>query len=452
MLLHVLCLAAATLAADSEEDRRLAWGDLAPPLAVEAFVRGQPLESFESGTVYVVEFWATWCEPCLETIPHLSRLQRRYPAVDFVGVSTDEDIDDVRPFVRGMGHKMNYRVAVEARSSDEDEGRMSRDWLEAFGIEEIPTAFIVDGQGRVAWTGHPADLEKPLAAIVSGDWDIAVEAAAREARLAAAQLAEEASAGLYIALARRDFSAALELIDRQIAADPTTEAEQGTLKFWILNQLADRAAAAAYGERLLKTADEDDVVRYTEIAGIVACPDDYAIGDYAGFEADDELDLDAMPDENEEAEDDADDEDTEEEAAEDAGQEGAAPDDAGEVPSDVSEKQPAAQELDAEPATLPQAGEQDELSMEDDDLADLNDPLLRLAMRAGRRAVEAAEQLGHLEQRAEAARVLAKACAAANRQAEGQDVLQAALDDLRDSIERRQSLAEQLESELDRAD
>ena len=49
-----------------------------PALSVDTWIKGGPITRFEKGKVYVVEFWATWCKPCLEGIPRLSELQRQY--------------------------------------------------------------------------------------------------------------------------------------------------------------------------------------------------------------------------------------------------------------------------------------------------------------------------------------------------------------------------------------
>src|SRR6266568_1760611 len=53
-------------------------GDLAPALTVTKWLQGRPVPKFEPGGVYVVEFWATWCGPCIAFMPHLAELQARY--------------------------------------------------------------------------------------------------------------------------------------------------------------------------------------------------------------------------------------------------------------------------------------------------------------------------------------------------------------------------------------
>ena len=56
----------------------LKGGDPAPPLKVSKWLQGEPVKAFEPGKVYVVEFWATWCGPCIAFMPHLAELQAEY--------------------------------------------------------------------------------------------------------------------------------------------------------------------------------------------------------------------------------------------------------------------------------------------------------------------------------------------------------------------------------------
>src|SRR5579859_1941734 len=92
----------------------LSIGDPAPAITVKRFVKGAPVTKFEKGKLYVVEFWATWCPPCRESIPHLTELQKKFKDVTFIGVSAFEnDQKKVKPFVEEMGKKMDYRVALD---------------------------------------------------------------------------------------------------------------------------------------------------------------------------------------------------------------------------------------------------------------------------------------------------------------------------------------------------
>src|SRR5262249_31400996 len=53
-------------------------GDPAPVLSASKWLQGEPMKAFQPGKVYVVEFWATWCGPCLLFMPHLAELQAQY--------------------------------------------------------------------------------------------------------------------------------------------------------------------------------------------------------------------------------------------------------------------------------------------------------------------------------------------------------------------------------------
>jgi len=148
-------------------------GSKAPKLEIAKFVKGDSVTDFEKGQVYVVEFWATWCGPCIAAFPHLSELQAHHgEKVKFIGVNIFENVEDqakhiekVESFVADQGDRMSYTVAVE------DGTAMGDHWMRLAGQNSIPTAFIVDGTGTIAWIGHPAGMEEPLEEVVKGHFD-----------------------------------------------------------------------------------------------------------------------------------------------------------------------------------------------------------------------------------------------------------------------------------------
>ena len=96
-------------------------GENAPSLkGVKQWINGDAVEpaSGDGKTIYVVEFWATWCGPCRVTIPHLNKLQEQLKDrnVVIVGVTT-EDENTVRPFVNEL--KMGYLVALDTDKTTE---------------------------------------------------------------------------------------------------------------------------------------------------------------------------------------------------------------------------------------------------------------------------------------------------------------------------------------------
>jgi len=168
--------------------QELLVGDPAPGIRLAEFVKGAPLPNLELGKIYVLEFWATWCGPCQANIPHLSELQDKYPQATFIGVAVMEpNTEAVRTFVAEMGDQIRYRIAIEeplAGRSGREGGSMTRHWLEASYQRGIPAAFIVNPAGRIAWIGHPIELEEPLAAIINGSWDLDGKAQAHRVMLA----------------------------------------------------------------------------------------------------------------------------------------------------------------------------------------------------------------------------------------------------------------------------
>lgn len=141
----------------------------APAIAVTNWIKGEPVEFTEAGdTIYVLEFWATWCGPCRESIPHLSRLQKKYKDknIEIIGIS-DEDPEKVRKFVQKMGDNMAYTVAVSK------DGKMHRNYMSEFGARGIPHAFVIDRQHRIIWEGHPlSQLEQVIEKLVNGEFDL----------------------------------------------------------------------------------------------------------------------------------------------------------------------------------------------------------------------------------------------------------------------------------------
>ncbi|WEK37849.1 MAG: TlpA disulfide reductase family protein [Candidatus Pseudobacter hemicellulosilyticus] len=161
----------ATLSAQtSNKPKLLTIGDPAPELEVFKWLKGKPVENFEKGHVYVVEFWATWCVPCANAMPHLSELARQYKdKATFIGVDVWErkidslDYSIVQDFVEKKGNDMDYTVAMDNPTKNQ----ISEKWLRAAGQNGIPATFVIDQGGKIAWIGHPSDLDTALSAIIN---------------------------------------------------------------------------------------------------------------------------------------------------------------------------------------------------------------------------------------------------------------------------------------------
>jgi thiol-disulfide isomerase/thioredoxin len=162
------------------QEAKLKIGDPAPKLQVAKWVQGDPVTAFEKDKAYIVEFWATWCGPCRVSIPHLNELHAKFKDKGLVVIGQDvweRDESLVEPFVKKMGDKMTYRVALDDKSK-EDDGAMAMTWMKAAGQSGIPSAFVVNKQGKIAWIGHPMSLkEQILEDILADRFDLAKAAA-----------------------------------------------------------------------------------------------------------------------------------------------------------------------------------------------------------------------------------------------------------------------------------
>jgi len=164
--------ASAALAQESAPTLKV--GDPAPKLQTGKWVQGQPVQNFQKGKAYIVEFWATWCGPCRASIPHVNELYAQYKDKGLIVIGQncwEKDESLVEPFVKKMGEKMAYRVALDDKDGSE-RGKMAETWMKAAGRNGIPSAFLVDTQGRIAWIGHPMQLNpKVIEDVLAGKFD-----------------------------------------------------------------------------------------------------------------------------------------------------------------------------------------------------------------------------------------------------------------------------------------
>jgi thiol-disulfide isomerase/thioredoxin len=158
-------------------------GDPAPKLQTGKFVQGDAVTEFAPGKAYIVEFWATWCGPCKVSIPHLNEIHSKFKDQGLIVIGQDcweQDESKVVPFVKEMGEKMTYRIALDDKDGSK-KGKMSDTWMTAAGRNGIPSAFVIDTTGHVAWIGHPMSLKpKIITDVLAGKFDGKEYAAAEE--------------------------------------------------------------------------------------------------------------------------------------------------------------------------------------------------------------------------------------------------------------------------------
>ena len=151
MISAAIVSAAAALGADV-----LSVGSPAPAFTPEKFMSGSAFTALEPGKVYVIEFWATWCPPCVRAMPHLAKLQAENPDITVVGIAAMERVNDdesrerkVTDFLEKRGGSVGFAIAVDHDAS------MAKDWMNAAKKGGIPCSFVVGKDGKIAYIGHP---------------------------------------------------------------------------------------------------------------------------------------------------------------------------------------------------------------------------------------------------------------------------------------------------------
>ena len=212
-------------------------GDKAPALQTGKWVQGEPVQSFETNHVYIVEFWATWCGPCVASIPHLNQLWEKFKdkGVMVIGQDVWDGDPAVAPFVKRMGTNMTYRVALDDKSQEADGWMAEHWWPRSVNHHGIPHAFVINRDGMIAWIGHPMQLnEQVLDDIVSGHQDLAKAAAEYKTQWQLNQKFLETQQELYSALNNKKWDDAKTALDQMASAFPDTEDDYANVRLKIL--------------------------------------------------------------------------------------------------------------------------------------------------------------------------------------------------------------------------
>ena len=105
------------------------------------------------GKVVIIDFWATWCGPCVKELPNVIAAYQKYHEKGFeiVGVSLDKSRDELTGFVKE--HKMDWPQYYDGKGW---ENKLA----DQYGIKAIPATFLLDGEGKIIAT----DLRGPALA------------------------------------------------------------------------------------------------------------------------------------------------------------------------------------------------------------------------------------------------------------------------------------------------
>jgi thiol-disulfide isomerase/thioredoxin len=235
----------------------LSVGDKAPPLAIEKWVKGEAVTSFQKGKVYVVEFWATWCGPCIKGMPHLSELQKKYKdkGVTIIGCTSADPgntLEKVEKMVADKGDTMGYTVAWDS------ERKTNEAYMKAAAQNGIPCAFIVNQEGNIAWIGHPTKMDDVLDQVVAGKFDskaFAAEFQKGQGKQAAMMATQKEMAKIDSMMRDGKFDDAIKAIDELAASNKDVAPMLLGMKFdALLTGKKDYEAAYKVGAQIVDAA------------------------------------------------------------------------------------------------------------------------------------------------------------------------------------------------------
>ncbi len=247
-------------------------GDPAPALEHVEWIKGEPIAQFEEGHVYVLDFWATWCGPCVASIPHLNEMQEEYrdDKVHVVGVAIwpRQGMVPTAEFVEERGDEMGYWIA-----EDKGEGQTAEDYMTAAGRNGIPTVFVVDKQGKVAWIGHPMDgLDRVVETLIDGSFSL-------EAMEAERKKAEKLESDLQDAFMNSDWERVVEVTTDMLEHDEKKYSAAAVYKYLALAKLGDdeasRKKARTYGAQITSSLFAEDPDSLEALAWFIVGPDSY---------------------------------------------------------------------------------------------------------------------------------------------------------------------------------
>lgn len=197
--------------AEGEKTEATAPVTLSPEGLPPIWLQGEPVRAFALGKLYLFEFWATWCGPCLQAMPHMESLHqsikdRKDIMIVGVNVMDQTPSDRLMGFLKSKKLTPSYAMAAD----DGRNGPVSKHWLEPLKINGIPHALAVR-DGVLLWRGHPAELNlETLETLANPDFKPGTPMANTEAEKRAAQ--QEQFMKIRIA-AGKDPAAALKMLE-----------------------------------------------------------------------------------------------------------------------------------------------------------------------------------------------------------------------------------------------
>jgi thiol-disulfide isomerase/thioredoxin len=149
----IVCIVGLLLTVQSFAQSNIRVGQPAPPIIITDWIANVPADKDLTSYPVVLEFWATWCAPCIAAVPHLNELQSQFAHTGLRFVSlTDEPTDKVDRLLK--------RVAFQSIVASDQSKKTHIAYGDGKkGLEGFPLTVFIDDKGYIQWIGDPNHLD-----------------------------------------------------------------------------------------------------------------------------------------------------------------------------------------------------------------------------------------------------------------------------------------------------
>lgn len=140
----------------AQAQSKIQVGEKAPEIYVSHWIKNEPADKSLSNKYIVLEFWATWCGPCIDAVPHMNELQKEFAQEDLYFISMSyEPVAKIEKTLK----RVDFHSIVTTDTSETTQ----RNFGDGEGkVASYPMAVLIDNGGIIRWKGNPRDLNQKI--------------------------------------------------------------------------------------------------------------------------------------------------------------------------------------------------------------------------------------------------------------------------------------------------
>lgn len=131
-------------------------GEKAPNINVTYWIKNEPTDKNLSNKYIILEFWATWCGPCIAAVPHMNELQKKFNGKDVYYISiTDESVEKVQRTLK----RIDFNSIVVTDLTKETQIKFGDGEK---GLDQYPLTVLINNNNIIEWIGEPMSLDDEI--------------------------------------------------------------------------------------------------------------------------------------------------------------------------------------------------------------------------------------------------------------------------------------------------